>query len=146
MDPEGTAGGPERVLEPREWSNQGYDEVSGVLMAQRSLVLCLVLGLGCESGSLVLTDKSSDGVDPASSDDTAQAVVGPDTGAVEFNLSHSHERVLYAFTSSGRIGIDVERIRADAVDIQIAKRFFSKTEAVSLASLQGADRSRAFFR
>ena len=71
---------------------------------------------------------------------------GVDAGAAEFNLSHSHDRVLYAFMLGRRVGIDVERIRVDASDIQIAERFFSKKEAVSLAALQGEERSRTFFR
>ncbi len=74
------------------------------------------------------------------------ALAGEDPGAVEFNLSHSHDRVLYAFTTGRRIGVDIERIRADASDRKIAERFFSKKEAASLAALPEAERSRAFFR
>ena len=74
------------------------------------------------------------------------ALAGSDAGAVEFNLSHSHERVLYAFTTGRRVGVDIERIRADASDIKIAERFFSKKEVASLAALPEAECSRAFFR
>ena len=73
------------------------------------------------------------------------ALAAEDAGAIEFNLSHSHERVLYAFTTGRRVGVDLERIRADTSDIQIAERFFSKKEAASLSALSGAERSRAFF-
>ena len=73
-------------------------------------------------------------------------LAGSDAGAVAFNLSHSHDRVLYAFTTGRRVGVDIERIRANASDIKIAERFFSKKEAASIAALSEAERSRAFFR
>ena len=73
------------------------------------------------------------------------ALADGDRGVIEFNLSHSHDRVLYAFTLRGRVGVDVERIRPAALDAKIAERFFSNKEAAALAALPEADRCQAFF-
>ena len=73
------------------------------------------------------------------------ALADADRGVIEFNLSHSHDRVLYAFTLRGPVGVDVERIRQAALDAKIAERFFSNKEAAALAALPEADRCRAFF-
>ncbi len=73
------------------------------------------------------------------------ALADADRGGIEFNLSHSHDRVLYAFSLRGRVGVDVERIRQAASDERVAERFFSNKEAAALAALPEADRCRAFF-
>jgi 4'-phosphopantetheinyl transferase len=62
-----------------------------------------------------------------------------------FNVSHSHGLALYAFTHSRAIGVDVEFIRDDLADQQIADRFFSPNEVRQLQSLPAAARSEAFF-
>ena len=73
------------------------------------------------------------------------ALADTDRGGIEFNLSHSDDRVLYAFTLRGRVGVDIERIRQAASDERVAERFFSNKEAAALAVLPEADRCRAFF-
>ncbi len=54
-------------------------------------------------------------------DDYGRLRVG---GAVDFNISHSGEFVLCAITSAGRVGVDIERIRA--MDISGFHRYFSQ--------------------
>ncbi|HEY0081389.1 MAG TPA: hypothetical protein VGB61_01260, partial [Pyrinomonadaceae bacterium] len=44
---------------------------------------------------------------------------------LRFNLSHSHELVLYAFTRGRDVGVDLEYMRADFAGEEIAARFFS---------------------
>src|SRR5262245_53483778 len=44
---------------------------------------------------------------------------------LHFNVAHSGELALYAFTLSHPIGVDLERVRADLDYEQIAERFFS---------------------
>jgi 4'-phosphopantetheinyl transferase EntD len=51
---------------------------------------------------------------------------------LEFNLSHSDALALVAVTRIGRIGIDVERRRADLDVDEIAERFFSPRECAFL--------------
>jgi 4'-phosphopantetheinyl transferase len=64
---------------------------------------------------------------------------------LSFNVSHSHERVLYAFTRGREIGVDIEHIRPDVVTEQIAERFFSAIEVASLRSLPVETQPRGFF-
>ncbi len=62
-----------------------------------------------------------------------------------FNVSHSHQMALYAFTRSGDIGIDLEQISTDTRDYQdIARRFFSPAEVQELLSVPAKQRQEAF--
>jgi 4'-phosphopantetheinyl transferase len=64
---------------------------------------------------------------------------------LRFNLSHSHELALYAITRGREIGIDIERIRPDMVENQIAERFFSPCEVRALRSLPPSLQPVGFF-
>jgi 4'-phosphopantetheinyl transferase len=63
-----------------------------------------------------------------------------------FNLSHSGAVALYAFATTGELGIDVELDDADFAKDKIAERFFSPAEVRVLRSLPPADQPRAFLR
>jgi 4'-phosphopantetheinyl transferase len=69
-----------------------------------------------------------------------------ETGAVEFNASHSDGLAVFAFTFDCEIGIDVEQIRSLPDMQQIANRFFCAEEATELMLLPESERQRAFFR
>lgn len=73
------------------------------------------------------------------------AVVEPAT-SLAFNLAHSHELALYAFAWERRIGVDVEHVRSDLADEQIAQRFFAPGEIAALRNLPPHERVAAFFR
>jgi 4'-phosphopantetheinyl transferase len=62
-----------------------------------------------------------------------------------FNLSHSGELVLVALAHGRTIGIDVERIRKDMAQAEIARRFFSPRECAALAGLTPDKQCEAFF-
>lgn len=62
-----------------------------------------------------------------------------------FNVSHSHESVVYAFTWGREIGVDVEYHRPDVASEEIAERFFSENEVRDLFGLPEAQRAGAFF-
>lgn len=65
--------------------------------------------------------------------------------ALRFNLAHSHELALYAFTRGREIGVDLEYIRR-ALDVgQIAARFFSSGENAVLDALPTDQKQEAFF-
>lgn len=66
-------------------------------------------------------------------------------GALRFNLAHSHELAVYAFTREGEVGIDIEYLHPLADLDQIAARFFSKAESTSLLGLPQDQRLIAFF-
>jgi 4'-phosphopantetheinyl transferase len=62
-----------------------------------------------------------------------------------FNLSHSHEFVIYAVTRSREIGVDLEYFRHITDIEQIAKRFFSSTENDYFQKLPNNMKQESFF-
>jgi 4'-phosphopantetheinyl transferase len=65
--------------------------------------------------------------------------------ALNFNLSHSAELILYAVTRERVVGIDIEYIREDFATLEIAEHFFSKDEVEALKSLPTDQRTIGFF-
>jgi len=63
---------------------------------------------------------------------------------LEFNLSHSSNRVLIAVSSAGPVGIDVEKILPEP-PFEIAPVTFSRNERARLAALSPALRRVAFY-
>ena len=72
-------------------------------------------------------------------------VADMDEGTLRFNVSHSHGLALYAMTHGRDIGVDVERIRPEIVQEQIAERFFSLHEVTLLRALPVPLQAPAFF-
>lgn len=69
-----------------------------------------------------------------------------DDHPLHFNLSHSDELALCAFTSVGPAGVDVERI-APLTDLdEVAARHFSPEEGATLRTLTAEQRRDAFYR
>lgn len=64
---------------------------------------------------------------------------------IDFNLAHSGNMAVFAFTVDCEIGVDVERIRALNDMEDLAKRYFCSEEAAELISLASQDREQAFF-
>jgi 4'-phosphopantetheinyl transferase len=65
---------------------------------------------------------------------------------VHFNLSHSSALAFYAIAFGRKVGVDIEQIRADLPDLEIADRFFSPSEVAILRGLAPDRRREAFFR
>jgi len=65
--------------------------------------------------------------------------------ALCFNLSHANGLALFAVTRGRQLGIDIERVRADLADEQVAEQFFSLREVAELRTFSGSVRSLAFF-
>ncbi len=63
---------------------------------------------------------------------------------LRFNLSHSCDLALYAFTLNREIGIDIEQIRPIEME-QLSQRFFAPQESAVLLALPAEQRSQAFF-
>lgn len=61
-----------------------------------------------------------------------------------FNLSHSAELALIAIAADAEVGVDVERVRAEADYVEIAKRFFSTEEVDELNRVPGHLHAEAF--
>lgn len=67
------------------------------------------------------------------------------SSTLQFSVAHSGDLALYAVSPYRRVGVDVERIRADFGGERIAKRFFSAAEITALLNTPEDARSRAFF-
>lgn len=65
---------------------------------------------------------------------------------LQFNLSHSQGTALYALACGREVGVDLERIRPDWVDDQVAERLFSLQEVAILRRLPQRERQEAFVR
>lgn len=65
---------------------------------------------------------------------------------LHFNVSHTDGLAVLAFVRKRRIGIDVEKIRAQPDALKLARRFFSESERHQLESLHPQDLHSAFFR
>lgn len=68
-----------------------------------------------------------------------------ENSSLEFNLSHSHDLALFAFTLNRPIGVDIEFMRANLYEDDIARRFFSSAEVAALLALPENLRKCAFF-
>ncbi len=67
--------------------------------------------------------------------------------AVNFNLSHSSELVLFAIThQERRIGVDLERIRTVVSADQIAEKFFPSAECAACEIMPEPLKSQSFLR
>jgi 4'-phosphopantetheinyl transferase len=66
-------------------------------------------------------------------------------GGLYFNLSHTDGSTMIAVTRSGRIGVDVERIRKSLEPLALGARFFSRQESEWLRSQPAEQRFAAFF-
>jgi 4'-phosphopantetheinyl transferase len=65
--------------------------------------------------------------------------------SIRFNLSRSGEMALCAFACGREVGVDVEKIAREVDELAIARRMFTPSEADRLATLQGEERTAAFF-
>lgn len=72
------------------------------------------------------------------------ALAAPFEDKLHFNLSHSEDMAVYAITTSGAIGVDIEKIRPDN-KIDVADRFFSPAEKSALATLPSAQQIAGFY-
>jgi 4'-phosphopantetheinyl transferase len=67
-----------------------------------------------------------------------------DCQGVQFNVSHSEDRMLVAVSADRDVGVDVEVLNSKHADELVAERFFSSQEVQDLRSLPSAEWSRAF--
>ena len=65
--------------------------------------------------------------------------------ALHFNLSHSHNLALLAFSHVGSVGVDIEYMRPDVAVEQVARVSFSPREQALLLALPLEARQRAFY-
>lgn len=64
---------------------------------------------------------------------------------LHFNVAHSHEWGLLAFSRAAPVGVDVEQLRAEVATSELARRYFAPSEAAALHALPPAQQHAAFF-
>jgi len=64
---------------------------------------------------------------------------------IQFNLSHSEDLSLFAFTKNARIGVDLEHLRPIPEVDQICERFFTLGEKTTMRGLPEDQKLEAFF-
>lgn len=67
-------------------------------------------------------------------------------GGPSFNQSHSGERIMIAVAVSGRLGVDVERVRPVRRLSALADKKFAPDEAARLRAVPARELERLFFR
>jgi 4'-phosphopantetheinyl transferase len=66
---------------------------------------------------------------------------------LHFNISHSGDCAVFAFTRAGEVGVDIELLRDDMQrQREIATKYFSVREVEQLEALAEHERNTAFFR
>lgn len=73
-------------------------------------------------------------------------LAGGDPPGFSFNLSHSVGLALFAVSGGARVGVDVERIRPDPADGDVARAWFSPRDRDRLGALPSTAWPDAFFR
>jgi len=64
---------------------------------------------------------------------------------IRFNLSHSGNHILLAFSNRREIGVDIERIRPHVRIAEIGAASFCTSELLAIQALPGASQQEAFF-
>ena len=73
-------------------------------------------------------------------------LASPHAGAnLHFNLSHSGNLALYAFSFDRHVGVDVEYMRPGIECEELARHYFSRHEYAAMQSLPTAQQEEAFF-
>ncbi len=64
---------------------------------------------------------------------------------LKFNISHSHDMAIFAFTIQHEIGVDIEKVETSFKE-SVGKRFFSPDEYAELMQLPDTERVNAFYK
>ncbi len=65
---------------------------------------------------------------------------------VDFNVSHSGNRIIIGFAKQQTIGVDIEKIKQDFDPLDLAKIFFSEEEINALSQAKESEMFQAFYR
>lgn len=64
---------------------------------------------------------------------------------LSFNIAHSGTVIVLAITKTAKLGVDIERVEEKSVLLELADRYFSRTEADSLRALPETEKPGRFF-
>lgn len=69
----------------------------------------------------------------------------PEAKVLSFNVAHSGTVIVLAILKMANVGVDIERSKGKRSLIEVAERYFSKTELASLRALPETEQLRRFF-
>lgn len=120
--------------ERERWNRFQSPRVKGEFLAGKAMarrILGLALGLGARDVRFTHNAKGK----PELAD-----------GPFAFNLSHSHGWALFALTPSGRIGVDIERVRPVTDLMDLARRYFTPVEVGAIGMADSSAQLDLFYR
>lgn len=124
--------------EERARAERTVDERNGELWRRSRGLLRELLGRYLQVDPSSLRFSIGEHGKPALADETSPTV--------DFNMSHSGQLALYAFSDAGAVGVDVEIARRPTDEVAIAARVLGASEAAHLQALDPAARRREFLR
>ena len=65
---------------------------------------------------------------------------------IDFNVSHSGNRIIIGFAKNQAIGVDIEKIKQDFDPFDLAKNFFSAEEIKALSKTKDSEMFQSFYR
>ncbi|MGI8561382.1 MAG: 4'-phosphopantetheinyl transferase family protein [Luteimonas sp.] len=83
---------------------------------------------------------------PLSRDARGRPQLGAPHDRTDINWSHSGDGLMMARGDDVRLGADLERVRPRPQALELARRFFSSSEAAHLEALADGEREQAFVR
>jgi 4'-phosphopantetheinyl transferase len=84
--------------------------------------------------------------EPAEAQHTPAGTRAPSAPRPSFNLSHSHGIAVFAFTTAGPVGVDVEVARRPKDTLALAARALGAEETARLQRLDPSERQQEFLR
>jgi len=124
--------------EERARAERMVDERNGELWRRSRGLLRELLGRHLQLEPSSLRFSTGEHGKPALADDTSPTV--------DFNMSHSGQLALYAFSDAGAVGVDVEVARRPTDEVAIAARVLGASEAARLRALDPETRRQEFLR
>jgi 4'-phosphopantetheinyl transferase len=124
--------------EERARAERMVDERNGELWRRSRGLLRALLGRYLQREPSSLRFSTGEHGKPALADDSSPTV--------NFNMSHSGQLALYAFSDAGAVGVDVEVARRPTDEVAIAARVLGASEAARLRALDPETRRQEFLR
>jgi 4'-phosphopantetheinyl transferase len=71
---------------------------------------------------------------------------GNSTDGIQFNVSHSGDKIIMAFVRGKRVGVDVEKVDASIAGLELAKQYFSLREVAEIEDSPDEEKAKMFYR
>jgi 4'-phosphopantetheinyl transferase len=71
---------------------------------------------------------------------------GASTDGIQFNVSHSGDKVIMALVRGKRVGVDVEQVNASIAGLELARQNFSLREVAEIEDSPDEEKAKMFYR